>query len=343
MPETEPQKREAEMEQSVIGITKADKWRESRTKDTEKLAKEVVDISAYDKVALISLPSLDLLREAYSCYQNGAYMGTAIMCRAVTEAVVYFSLARRTNKPKDFGGGLVKIDFDWIDAEWGNILKDAKKAGIVNDKLIGRIDYIRSYGNATVHYGQYEDKAWLKMQHGKVVDAPHGWIGREKALELLHKTIGIFNEVIKGQANAIKNEKKSKKGRGNKLVPTLITSGFLFIVFIMPFLNAIWMILLSLHTGTLAYLEWGLSVFLFYFIAWMLIVMPAKFFGIELPKEGQFTSAKGFLRSFPFYAIAVLFLSSWNAPSGNAIGIAIGAAAVLLYYQYVVEYVSKMF
>ena len=79
MPETEPQKREAEMEQSVIGITKADKWRESRTKDTEKLAKEVVDISAYDKVALISLPSLDLLREAYSCYQNGAYMGTAWM------------------------------------------------------------------------------------------------------------------------------------------------------------------------------------------------------------------------------------------------------------------------
>ena len=195
-------------EQTVIGVTKADKWRDQRTKDTERLAKEVIDISTYDKFAIISLPSLDLLREAYSCYQNGAYMGTAIMCRAVTEAVVYFSLARMINKPSEFSGGEVKIDFNWIDAEWGNIVKDAKKLGIIDDKLIGRIDYIRSYGNATVHYGQYEDKAWLKMQHGKVANAPHGWIGRAEALELLHKTIGIFNNVIKRQAIAMKSEEQ---------------------------------------------------------------------------------------------------------------------------------------
>jgi len=207
--------------------------------------------------------------------------------------------------------------------------------------LISRIDYIRSYGNATVHYGQYRDKAWLKMQHGKVAEAPYGWIGREKALELLHKTISIFNEVIKGQANAIEKDATSKKRW--MLFPTIVTSGFLLILFTMPFLNAIFMILFSLQKGPLAYLMWGLSVFVFYFVMWMLIVLPAKLLRLDLPKEGKFTSAKGFIRSFPFYAISVLFLSNWNAPSGNALGIAIGAAAVLLYYQYVVEYVSKMF
>ena len=121
---------------------------------------------------------------------------------------------------------------------------------------------------------------------------------------------------------------------------TIIASAFLLLVFGMPFINSEIMILLSL---TSSYLVWGFSVFVFYFIAWYAIVLLTKFLKLELPKEGQFTSSRGFLRSFPFYALAVLFLSSWPAPNNNALGIAIGAAAVVLYYQYVVEYVSKMF
>jgi hypothetical protein len=54
-------------------------------------------------------------------------------------------------------------------------------------------------------------------------------------------------------------------------------------------------------------------------------------------------SLRGFVKSFPFYMVAVLFLSNYNAPSGNAFGIAIGTAALLLYYQYMIEYISKMF
>lgn len=229
---------EDEVEQTVIGVTECNKWRNQRTKDTERLAKKIVDISAYDKVALISLPPLDLLREAFSCYQNGAYMATAIMCRAVTEAVVYFSLARRTNRPKEFSGGAIKIDFDWIDTKWSKILNDAKNLGIANDKLIGKIEYIRNYGNATVHYGQYEDKAWLKLQHGKVAEAPHGWLGKEKALELLDKTISIFNEVIKSQANTIAQKKKNKFNRfaviGIEFIVGIAVMTILFSSFIFP-------------------------------------------------------------------------------------------------------------
>lgn len=118
----------------------------------------------------------------------------------------YWIISRKNKYPKEFSGGQIKIDFGWIDTEWGNILKDAKKLGIVDDKLVGRINYIRSYGNATVHYGQYEDKAWLKLQHGKAADAPYGWIYKAKSLELLHKTIAIFNDVIKRQATAVKKE-----------------------------------------------------------------------------------------------------------------------------------------
>ncbi|MEM0147689.1 MAG: hypothetical protein QW139_01585, partial [Candidatus Micrarchaeaceae archaeon] len=37
-----------------------------------------------------------------------------------------------------------------------------------------------------------------------------------------------------------------------------------------------------------------------------------------------------------------LFLSDYNAPSGNILGIAIGATALILYYQFIAEYYSKM-
>lgn len=187
-------------EQTWIGITKCDEWRENRTKDTAELVKELVNISDYDKAALISLPSLDLLREAYSCYQNGAYMGVAIMCRAVTEAAIYFSITRRDNLPRVYSGGVIKVDFNYIDSEWQEIMNKAKELGIADGKLEKRVNDIRSYGNSVVHYGEKLDKHYFDMRQGKSATAPVGWLDRKKALGLLHETISIFNEVLKGQA-----------------------------------------------------------------------------------------------------------------------------------------------
>jgi hypothetical protein len=42
----------------------------------------------------ITGPALDLFREALSCYQNGAYMATVLMCRSVTEIIVYLIASR---------------------------------------------------------------------------------------------------------------------------------------------------------------------------------------------------------------------------------------------------------
>jgi hypothetical protein len=127
-------------------------------------------------------------------------MGVAIMCRAVTEAVVYFSLARRENQPKHFSCGTVKIDFSYIDSKWGDIVCKAKELGIIDNDLGSKIKDVRRYGNFTVHYGEILDKAHLEIRQEGEANTPNGWLSREKALEVLRKTIGIFNEVLKRQA-----------------------------------------------------------------------------------------------------------------------------------------------
>lgn len=192
---------EDEREQLWIGTTKCDKWREGRERDIQRVTENThFEIEKYDQAAIIALKPLDYWREALSCYQNGAYMAAALMCRCTTELVVYLAVTRRENKPKKFSGGTVKVDFAFVEERWGAVLKAAKKEGIVKGSLEEKINKIRKQGNYVAHYGSIVDESYLNYNVSRKIKG--GWIGKKEALNLIERTTQIINEVLKNQAEA---------------------------------------------------------------------------------------------------------------------------------------------
>jgi len=191
-----------EKEQLLIGLTKCDKWRESRERDIQNLTKNAnFEIGKYDQSAIVALKPLDYWREALSCYQNGAYMAVALMCRSAIELIVYLAITRRENNPKKFSGGTIKVDFSLVDERnWENILERAEKQGIIRGKLRGEIKKIRKEGNHVAHYGQQVDESYLNYATSRKIKG--GWIGRKEGLQLIKQTTQILNVVLKNQAEA---------------------------------------------------------------------------------------------------------------------------------------------
>ena len=188
-------------EESIIGLTKCDKWRERREKDIQKLVESAkFEIEKYDPTAMIALIPLDYWREALSCYQNGAYMAATLMCRSATELVVYLAVTRRINNPKKFSGGTIKVDYNFVEKEWRMIIEEAKKQRIINGKLESKINKIREKGNYVAHYGQRVDKSYLKYSVSRKING--GWIGRNESLQLIKQTTNVINAVLKNQAEA---------------------------------------------------------------------------------------------------------------------------------------------
>ncbi len=183
----------------IIGMTKCDKDRESRERDIENITKRSnIELKKYDPTAIVALPSLDYWQEALSCYQNGAYMASALMCRCATEWVVYCAITRRENIPKNFTGGTIKIDFAFVDKKWGDILAFAKEYGIINGKLENKINKIREKGNYVAHHGPIIDKSYQNFSKNIKIKAD--WIGKKDCLQIINHTIEIINTVLKNLA-----------------------------------------------------------------------------------------------------------------------------------------------
>ena len=192
---------EDEKEQLWIGITKCDKWRQGREEDIQRVTKNAhFELEKYDKAAIVALHPLDYWREALSCYQNGAYMAAALMCRCTTELVVYLAVTRRENKPKKFSGGIVKVDFAFVEERWGKVLEAAKKQEIVKGRLEEKINKIREQGNYVAHYGSKVDESYLNYNVTRKIKG--GWIGKKEALDLIERTTQIINQVLKNQAES---------------------------------------------------------------------------------------------------------------------------------------------
>lgn len=125
----------------------------------------------------------------------------------------------------------------------------------------------------------------------------------------------------------------------------LVAVGFLMMLLGIPFVNFI--VRVYLITSSNPFFNWllaGISIFVFYFISLGLLGLLKKLLLSKrrLPVDQQILSWKGFIKTFSFYAIAILFLSDVNLPNYTTIGLAIGIPAMLIYFQYIVEYVSKL-
>src|SRR2546422_8951209 len=107
-----------------IGPTECDEMREHRTKTVESIwIRLKPDLGLHLDLG----NAVDFFREAQSCYQNGAFMATALMCRSSTETAVYLALSRKRK------GLETAIDLDSIHEKWIGILSQAKQSRLVDD------------------------------------------------------------------------------------------------------------------------------------------------------------------------------------------------------------------
>lgn len=156
---------------TIIGPTECDSEREEREKELNDVWNNLVSSYAYLKTHTVLTEAIDLFRESLSCYQNGAYKATSIMCRSSTECAVYLAVTRRNFKYHKPWQIIHKSDSVSIkDDKWETLVKKGKEIGILDKDIIKILKQIRARGNFIAHYGSIMDKTLLKFS--KDVTAP---------------------------------------------------------------------------------------------------------------------------------------------------------------------------
>lgn len=134
--------------------------------------------------------AVDLFRESLSCYQNGAYMASTLMCRRTTEAAVYLAASR---KPSPSPGKL-EIDFQRIREKWGPIRDRAEKLRLITQSDLLIMNEIRDRGNYTAHYGQRYDQ---RTQSDIATTMRLGfWADKKQTEDTLQKTAIVLGHII---------------------------------------------------------------------------------------------------------------------------------------------------
>lgn len=191
---------------SRIGLTPSDAERYDREQEVKRLWTKREKPDLLRKTDTILGDSFYLVREAMSCYQNGAYLATAIMCRTALETSVYFSLTRR---PVNLRIGrrdwkAVNSDFSLRSKrDWEFLLGEAKRVGFVDEHMASDIGHVREVGNFVAHYGQRVDRSvWVSLKGRTRV---RSWVRRKEALEVLDLTVKVLFRLMKRMDYAIQN------------------------------------------------------------------------------------------------------------------------------------------
>jgi len=127
-----------------------------------KIWNELISKENFEVMYFLFGPAIDLFKEALLCYQNGAYMAAVIMCRSVTEVLIYLVATGDIKEISKNGVGEVEMNIELCDAQFDELLEKAKEKLPVIRKLECKINKIREKGNFVAHYGQRLDKQFLK-------------------------------------------------------------------------------------------------------------------------------------------------------------------------------------
>lgn len=156
---------------TLIGPTECDSEREERGRELNDVWNKLVSSDAYLKTHLILTEAIDLFRESLSCYQNGAYKATSIMCRSSTEWAVYLAVTKRNFKYHKPWKTIHKSNSIPIkDDKWETLVKKGKEIEILDKNIIKILNQIRARGNFIAHYGSRMNKTLLK--YSKDITAP---------------------------------------------------------------------------------------------------------------------------------------------------------------------------
>ncbi|WMT45419.1 MAG: hypothetical protein RE469_04295 [Cuniculiplasma divulgatum] len=190
------------LQQISIGPSECGNERDGRASDVNSVWKSL-DISKFIPGQFRSV--LDLFREALSCYQNGAYMASCIMCRTATESLLFIAInseydhdkreikfMRPQNKEK--GGQKGYMKYDEILREANKYLNDNEKKWLEpkldsNGKETG---LIRHSGDIVAHYSEKISEEISSLSASQLIEF---WKDKDSTLEILKKTALVIKMV----------------------------------------------------------------------------------------------------------------------------------------------------
>ena len=174
-----------------VGPTTCDSERDRRTETQSKIWQELSRNPHMAFAHPIIGSAFDLLRESLSCYQNGAFMASTLMCRTVTETGLYLAVSRKPSQKKR----PMEI---WLDLrntrDWGQIRTKAVNLDILSEDEMKLLHDIRERGHFVAHYGERFDR-----QVRSAVSLREGlrtWVDEKEAEGTLHDTVFIVSRII---------------------------------------------------------------------------------------------------------------------------------------------------
>lgn len=156
--------------------------------------------------------AIDLFREALSCYENGDYMASTIMCRTSIESMLFLCIVE-IEKSADGKNFELKLDnmkrdkygaiknYNYSDNLWkaesrgyldGNVRKWLSTTLDKNDKDVGLIRYS---GDFVAHYSEKLIKD-LKLRKKSIVPV-NLWVDSESARDIIEKTCITLKSINK--------------------------------------------------------------------------------------------------------------------------------------------------
>jgi len=199
-----------------IGPSACDKKRREREREIEDVWGVVVGVDGYVLLYSLFAEALDLFREALSCYQNGAFLATVLLCGVSLEAAVYKVAAMKN--PRICGGLLsYEIDQRVMKSSYGVALCTAKCHGFISEELETRINNVRGWRNYAAHYVQRLNKKLCREIRIRLKRRKKGekrkskeetlvtWVSKEIAAKVLRETAEILKEIIEQTLILLKN------------------------------------------------------------------------------------------------------------------------------------------
>lgn len=147
-------------------------WEEERNKRREVLEvlwQKFTEERGFRETYLICGRSIRLLRDALLAYENGAFLGCAVMCRGSTEAMIYAVASLDVNQiKKDPTNNVWAIGsrFDLVNMNYSCVLSIAKLTNLIRKGDEKFVNSIRERGNFAAHFGQKFDERILKYGGG---------------------------------------------------------------------------------------------------------------------------------------------------------------------------------
>lgn len=181
----------------LIGPTECDKNRVARMADLKSMEGVLSDILVKD-TQIIFGDVYDLLREAMSCYQNGAFLATSIVCRSAVESALYVAVSRtlQIERVVSISSEAVAIDYQHRDARRKRIMELATKKGLLKGPLASQVHWVIDLGDFGAHFGQRLDKEIF----GSTLENLHAhrkWVTRKEALKALKLTALTLNSLMR--------------------------------------------------------------------------------------------------------------------------------------------------